>query len=264
MLNWVGINQSMQMRATSRAQDKKLAVNNNLKGGKSIFFMNEILHKLQQGVPCAIFDTEMQTRQWIERFLAWYSGISVQNIKNGIYTDSESDKLVEAREWLRGKNFCHIYDPSWTFDKIYATAKILQRKIGLEFLVYDYIKATNTTSMGANIKEHNYLGDITNFLKNNVAGRLNIAVLAGGQMSPYEERLADSDKINRYASVIAYWIKKPLEEQTEHGGTHKLFIDYNRLGRQFEDDEFIDMMFDGDRCTIKQAKEGIQTITPFK
>lgn len=232
------------------------------KAGKSIFFMNEVLHKLQQGVPCAVFDTEMPTRQWIERFLSWYSGVSVTNIKNGIYTDAQEEKIIEGKEWLKGENFAHIYNPEWTFEEIYTTAKILQRKIGLEFLVFDYIKASNTTSL--KIQEHSFLGDMTNFLKNMVGGKLNIAVVAGAQMSPHENRVADSDKINRYASVIAYWKKKPLEEMTDKGGTHKFFIDYNRLGRQFEEDEYIDMYFDGDHCTIKQAKDSVQQMTPFK
>jgi len=251
------------MREISRAVDKKLQVNNNLKAGKSMFFLNEVYHKLQNGIPCAIFDTEMNTRQWIERFLSLYSGISVHNIKNGIYTTSEKDKIFEGKEWLSKQPFAHLYEPEWTYEKIFTTAKILQRKIGLEFLVFDYIKATSTSSL--QVKEHNFLGDMANYLKNNVAGKLNIAVLAGGQMSPKEQRLADSDKLNRYASVIAYWIKKSLGENCDGSkGTHKFFIEYNRLGRQFEEDEFIDMHFDGDHATIKQAKDGLQYVNAFE
>ena len=106
---------------------------------------------------------------------------------------------------------------------------------------------------------------MANFLKNNVAGKLNIAVLAGGQMSPRETRLADSDKLNRYASVVAYWMKKTLEERDndKSDGTHKIFIEYNRLGSQFEEYQYIDMFFDGDHATIKQMKDGLREFNPF-
>ena len=234
------------------------------KSGKSMFFLNEIYHKLKNNVPCAIFDTEMPTRQFIERFLSLYTGISVANIKNKRYNDEEFQKLLEAKEWLKHKPFAHIYDPEWTQEKIITTAKILQRKIGLDFLVFDYIKATSTSNL--RIKEHNYLGDMANFLKNNVAGKLNIAVLAGGQMSPRETRLADSDKLNRYASVVAYWMKKTIEERQSDDssdGTHKIFIEYNRLGSQFEEYQYIDMFFDGDHAKIKQAKDGLREFNPF-
>lgn len=239
-----------------------IIVGGRAKAGKSMFFLNEVVHKLQNGVPCAILDTEMSTRQWIERFLSLYSGVTVANIKNGRYTSSEKEKILEGKNWLSQQPFAHIYDPEWTQEKIYTTAKILQRKIGLEFLVFDYIKAISTSKL--QIQEHNHLGDMANYLKNNVAGKLNISVLAGGQMSPREQRLADSDKLNRYASVIAYWIKKPIEERSDStSGTHKFFIEYNRLGSQFDEDEYIDMFFDGDHATIKQAKDGLQIYTAF-
>lgn len=233
-----------------------------MKAGKSMFFLNEIYHKLENNVPCAVLDTEMSTRQWTERFLSLHSGVSVANIKNGNYTQSEESKILEGISWLKEKPFAHIYNPEWTQEKIYTVAKILQRKIGLEFLVYDYIKATSVAK--ANVQEHNLLGDMANFLKNNVAGKLDIAILAGGQMSPREQRLADSDKLNRYASTIAYWVEKDFEEKQESGkGSHKFFIEYNRLGRQFEENEYIDMYFDGDHALIKQASDDIQTTDPF-
>jgi len=140
------------------------------------------------------------------------------------------------------------------------TAKQLKQSMGLAFLIYDYIKVDNTS--GENLKEHNVLGDMTNFLKNKVGGALDIPVMAGGQMSPKEQRLADSDKINRYASTIAYWIHKTKEEMINDGtdaGNCKLFIDYNRNGTQMEEDEYLNFSFDGDKATIEQAKKFFNT-----
>jgi len=230
------------------------------KSGKSMFFLNEAIHKVENGVPTAIFDTEMSDERWIIRFLALKSGVEIKKIKNGNYTANEEKSVLEAKEWLKNKPLVHVYDTEWTKDKIYMTAKQLKQSMGLAFLIYDYIKVDNTS--GENLKEHNVLGDMTNFLKNKVGGALDIPVMAGGQMSPKEQRLADSDKINRYASTIAYWIHKTKEEMINDGtdaGNCKLFIDYNRNGTQMEEDEYLNFSFDGDKATIEQAKKFFNT-----
>lgn len=226
------------------------------KSGKSMFFLNEAIHKVENGVPTAIFDTEMSDERWMIRFLALKSGVDIKKVKNGNYSLKEEQDVVEAKDWLKNKPLVHIYDTEWTKDKIYMTAKQLKQSINLSFLIYDYIKVDNTS--GLDLKEHNVLGDMTNFLKNKVGGALDIPVMAGGQMSPKEQRLADSDKINRYASTIAYWMHKTKEEMINDGtdaGNCKLFIDYNRNGVQMEEDEYLNFVFDGNKASIDQAKK---------
>lgn len=224
------------------------------KAGKSVIFMNEALHKASQGVPTSVFDTELNDERWIERLISHITGIKIKDVKSGNYDEISEQKIIETIEYIKTLPLYHVYDPSWTKDKIYIKAKMLKIKYGLGFLIYDYIKADSTEDIS--IKEHNYLGDMTNFLKNKVAGELDIPILAGGQMSPKEQRLADSDKINRYASTIAYWIKKSNEELLADGGsqgTHKLFVDYNRLGKMMSEGEYMNFIFDGDTATIIQA-----------
>lgn len=226
------------------------------KSGKSMFFLNEAIHKVENGVPTAIFDTEMNDERWLVRFLALKSGVEIKRIKNGNYNAQEQRAIENALTWLEKKPLFHIYDPEWTKDKIYMTAKFLKQSVNLGFLIYDYIKVNDTGSIEN--KEHNVLGDMTNFLKNKIGGALDIPILAGGQMSPKEQRLADSDKINRYASTIAYWIRKTKEEMVNDGvdaGNCKMFIDYNRNGTQMEEDEYLNFVFNGDKATILQAKK---------
>lgn len=225
------------------------------KAGKSFLGLNEAIHKLKNGVPTAIFDTEMSSREFLVRALSNLTGIPNRNIKTGVVTEKQAQELMDARNWLKKQPFVHKYDPQWNFDSIYITAKELQKNIGMEFLIYDYIKAMNTQNL--EVQEHNFLGDMTNFLKNNVAGKLDIAMLTFAQMSPREQRVADSDKINRYASVVAYFTEKTLEElqvDGKEGGNRKLFIDYNRLGEQFEQSgSYINLVFDGNRGIITEA-----------
>ncbi len=226
------------------------------KSGKSMFFLNEAIHKVENGIPTAIFDTEMNEERWFIRYIAYKSGVDIQKVKNGGTSLKEDLAIEDAKNWLKEKPLIHIYDADWTKDKIYMTAKKLKVSMNLGFLIYDYIKVGDTN--GIDTKEHNVLGDMTNFLKNKIAGSLDIPVLAGGQMSPKEQRLADSDKINRYASTIAYWIHKTKEEMVNDGedeGNCKLFVDYNRNGSQMESDEYVNFVFDGNKANIKQAKK---------
>jgi replicative DNA helicase len=144
----------------------------------------------------------MSDERWMIRFLALKSGVEIQKVKNGNYTLQEEKAIDEAVNWLENKPLVHIYDTEWTKDKIYMTAKQLKQSMDLGLLIYDYIKVDDTS--GLDSKEHNVLGDMTNFLKNKVGGALDIPVIAGGQMSPKEQRLADSDKINRDYLELGY------------------------------------------------------------
>ena len=70
-----------------------------------------------------------------------------------------------------------------------------------------------------------------------MASELDIPILTGGQMANNSDRLADSSKIERYVSVLAYWMPKTPDEKikdTVKGGNYKLQISKNRLGRQHD------------------------------
>jgi len=234
------------------------------KSGKSVIILNEVWHKISNGIGVLVLDTELPTRQWVERLLAHVTGMTVARIKSGKRTQEERDLIMDVRAKIKSGQLAHIYlpekYPDYKFEDLFMITKAYQQKMGnLGLLAFDYIKANKVS--GIQMQEHQYLGDLTNYLKNDIAGRLNIPILASGQMNDNEDRMADSAKIARYASVIAYWIKKDMEEVIADGkecGTHKIFIDYNRLGRQMDKgSEYINMVADLDRMSIKQSK--IQT-----
>jgi replicative DNA helicase len=224
-----------------------------MKRGKSAFMMNEAIHKLQNGIPVAYFDTEMQSRLFFERMLAYLTKIPVQKIKSGNYTTSEEQQIEEAKKWLKKQKFVHIYNPEWTNDKILITAKILKHKINLGFLVFDYIKSNTKSSS----EQYNELGAKADFLKNNVAGALNIPVLAGAQLNR-QGQTADSDKLERYCSVSVIWREKTKDEiltDGENCGNYALNVKLNRLGEQMQEDDYIDFRFDGSIMTIEEAEQ---------
>ena len=232
-----------------------------MKKGKSAFFLNEAINKIKNGVPTLFYDTEMQDRLFYERMLANITGIEIRKIKSGFYSYDEGQQLAKANEWIKKQPFVHIYAPTTSEEEIYATHKILKYKMGLEFSIFDYIKS-NILSAAEN---YNALGARCDFLKNNVAGELNIAILAGAQLNR-QNQVADSDKLERYVSASLLWRDKTNEEFANDGpdcGTYALQVDLNRLGMQMDENEYIDFNFDGSRMRIEEAKQHDSSSLPF-
>lgn len=226
------------------------------KQGKSVFLMNEVVHKLKNGVPTLVVDSEMPTRLYTERLLAHLSGIEVKRIKNGRYGEEEEERIRKCREWLKKQPFVHLYAPNLPDEKLYSICKMLKYKMGLTFVCYDYLKS-NETSTSDN---YNVLGAKCDFLKNNIAGELDLAVIAACQLNRNNE-VADSIKINRYLSVGIKWEHKTQDMIIEDGqscGNAYAKIYLNRLGRQMQEDdekEYVDFVFDGDLMTIVEAEK---------
>lgn len=232
-----------------------------MKRGKSAFFLNEAMHKLMSGVPTLYVDTEMQDRLFYERILANLTGIEIKRIKTGRYDENDGKKISAANEWMKKQPFVHIYMPEVSDEEVYATCKILKYKMNLQFVVYDYIKSNESSSS----EQYNILGAKTDFLKNRIAGELNLAVLAGAQLNRQDE-ISDSDKIARYISTNIKWREKTIEEVRHDGlkcGNYCARVELNRNGEQMAEDEYIDMMFDGARMRIEEAEKHVKEETPF-
>lgn len=224
------------------------------KRGKSVLLMNEVVHKLRNGVPTLVIDTEMQTRLYTERLISHLTGIEVKRVKSGKYSDEEAARIKSCIDWIKHQPFVHIYDPNMTNEKMYSICKMLKYKMGLTFVAYDYIKS-NETSTSDN---YNILGAKCDFLKNRIAGELDLAVLSACQLNRAGE-VADSDKINRYLSVGIKWDWKSQQMVATDGikcGNTLARIYVNRLGQQMLDEEdYIDFNFSGDTMTIVEAEQ---------
>ena len=222
-----------------------------MKQGKSAFLISEAIHLLEKNYAVAYLDTEMSDQLILERILAALTKIPVKKIRAGNYSPSEEELLKSAIEWLKTRRFVHIYQPVWTNEKIYSTAKVLQYKMGMNFLIFDYLKSNS----GSANDIYNQLGEKCDFLKNQIAGDLNIPVLTAAQLNRHGE-VADSDKIDRYASVSLVWKKKDEEEMPNDWktyGNYYLRVKYNRLGESMDEDDYIDFVFDGSTMQIYEA-----------
>ncbi len=223
------------------------------KTGKSVFCLNECVHMLKAGVPTLYVDTELSTETFVKRMISHVTGIPFKIIQNRSYNEEQNKLIKKCIEWIRGLPFTHIYLPDSNMDEIYSICKILKYKMNLQFFVYDYIKSYNSEAYTNSA----ILGQMADFLKNKIAGELDLAVLSAAQLNR-NDMIANSDNIAKAISTGIYWRFKTAEEIEAAGGVDAgnimAYININRNGPQTDEDSAIYFLFDGDRQRITEAK----------
>lgn len=233
-----------------------------LKTGKSQTVVNEVYRLcILQGIPTAVLDTELSTRFFVTRLIARITGYNMKFIKSGKFQDYPNAvrKVNEAVEMIRKAPLVHKYVFDMSQDEIYNELKKLKIQLNLQICFYDYIKA-NVTSVD-DMQERLQMANMTNFLKNRIAGELDIAVVALAQTNPTPNgdlRIFGSSQVAMYASSIVYLIRKDKElyerDFNELGGNYYLFVKENRNGQQFDDETIgININFNTGNCTMVEA-----------
>lgn len=227
-----------------------------MKRGKSAYFMNEVIFlSLYNGVPSLYIDTEMSDEQFMKRMIANITGIDVKRVENGKYSQEEGAKIDEAIALIKRSPLVHEYMPDG-FDqsKVIALCQQWKNKINIEFVIYDYMKFDDTESA---FDSYNRLGRMCDVLKNLIAGKMDIAVLAGAQLNRQNE-VSSSDKIEMYCSTSIRWFEKTPDMIAKDGidcGNYGASIVLNRNGPQTGEDDYIDILFVGNKMRISDAKK---------
>lgn len=231
------------------------------KQGKSMMLLNCAVDLLRQGYAVLYLDSELNTRLFTARLLAHLSGIEYKRLTAGTYSAEEAKRIDEAREWIKTRRFTHIYIPTFDIQSIYTTVNKVRHTQGLDVLIVDYFKGSGE---GDAFNSYQELGRLTDMVKNQICGDMNIAGIGAAQATT-TGRLADSAKIARNASTIAMITDKTPEEIEADGaecGNKKLRVVVNRNGMQMTQDEYISLLFDGNHILYEQAKQAIPRL-PF-
>ena len=234
------------------------------KTGKSVFCLNETYHMLKAGVPTLYIDTELSTETFVKRLITHITGIPFKVIQNRTYNAEQEELIRRCIDWIHNIPFAHIYLPDSNMDEIYSICRIMKYKMNLQFFVYDYIKSYNSEAYTNSA----ILGQMADFLKNKIAGELDLAVLSAAQLNR-NDMIANSDNIAKAISTGIYWRFKTAEEIASDGGLDAgnvmAYININRNGPQTDEDEAIFFNFDGDRQRITEAKVQKKDLatTPF-
>ena len=231
------------------------------KQGKSMMLLNCAVDLLKQDYAVLYLDSELNTRLFTSRILSHLSGIEYKRLTSGNYSEEEEQRILAAKEWLKTRKFTHIYIPMFDQQSIYTAVNKVKHTQGLDVLIVDYFKGKGE---GDAFDSYQELGRFVDMVKNQICGEMNIAGIGAAQAT-ITGKLADSAKIARNASTIAMISDKTPEEIEADGaecGNKKLRVTVNRNGMQMTQDEYIDLLFDGNHILYEQAKQHIPQ-TPF-
>ena len=234
------------------------------KMGKSAFLSNIAVHVAYRlKLPVLYVDTELSFPEWRSRALATMSGIKERDIKHGGYDNVMFDRLMKTEAIVGEGKLFHEYMPGYSVDKLVALYKKYSYKENIGLIVFDYLKEPDSSSIDRQRKEYQVLGDVTTKLKD-LAGQLNIPALTAVQLNRSND-IADSDRIARYADVVALWSdrkKEEIEEGSVHCGSHKLVIKDTRRGGA-TNESGIGYNFFKDRLEIKEVPIDKQYFSEF-
>lgn len=226
------------------------------KQGKSMMLLNIAVDLMRRGKKVLYIDSELNSRLFTCRLLAHLSKIEFSRVRSGNYSPEEEERINVCLEWLKGKDFTHIYMPMFDAQTIYTTVKKVKHTQGIDVLIVDYFKGRGDGDAFASYQE---LGRLVDLVKNQIAGDMNIAAIGAAQAT-VTGKVADSAKIGRNASTIAIIQDKTPDEIEADGaecGNKKLRIILNRNGAQMAPDEYIDLNFRGNLISYEEAKQHV-------
>lgn len=226
------------------------------KAGKSMMLLNCAVDLLRKGKSVLYIDSELNSKNFMLRLISHVSQVEFKKIKRGTYGEVEADRIDAARKEIKTWKFTHKYIPIADEKTIYGITKKIYHSNGVDVLILDYLKSKKDSDAFGTYQE---MGKIADMCKNVLAGDMDIAALSAVQLTK-AYNVADSSNIERALSSLVYIIHKTQDEIEEDGvdcGNCKLIVRLNRNGEQMIDGEYIDVNFDGNRCTFTEAKQHI-------
>ena len=169
--------------------------------------------KTVDGAIVGFFSLEMSYEQLATRIIAERTGITTHRIRQGDLEKSDFERLREATEELQNLPLYIDDSGGISISQLAARARRLQRSVGLDMLVIDYLQLITTTSAGANANRVQEITQITTTLKA-LAKDLNVPIVALSQLSRAVEQrddkrpqladLRESGSIEQDADVVMF------------------------------------------------------------
>lgn len=168
--------------------------------------------KTVEGAVVGFFSLEMSREQLATRILAERTGIMSHRIRQGDLDKQDFEKLREATEELQNLPLYIDDQGGLSISQVAARARRLQRSVGLDLIVLDYLQLLvgSGKSAGNRVQE---ITEISMGLKT-LAKELNVPVLALSQLSRQVEQrddkrpqlsdLRESGSIEQDADVVAF------------------------------------------------------------
>jgi replicative DNA helicase len=243
------------------------------KVGKSVFGDNVALNVASQNIPVLMIDTEMSKEDHLNRLIANMSGVPINEIATGKFSEDEEKYRVvtECVNKLSSIPYSYISVAGKPFEQILNLIKrwIVQEvktddygKTNNCLVIYDYLKLMSSSSITNNIQEYQALGfQITSL--HNLCVKLDIPCLSFVQLNrdgitkESTDAVSGSDRLIWLCTSFSIFKIKSPEELAEDGpnaGNRKLVPIVARHGGGLDDGDYINMVMKGSHSKLKELK----------
>jgi replicative DNA helicase len=243
------------------------------KVGKSVFADNVALNVASQGIPVLMLDTEMSKEDHLNRILANLSGIPINEVATGSFTD-DNEKTISikaAMEKIKNIPYTYISVAGAPFEQIMnAIKRWIMQEVGQDesgrtnecVVIYDYLKLMSASSITYNIQEYQALGfQITSL--HNLAVKFDFPCLSFVQLNrdgitrETTDTVSGSDRLIWLCTSFSIFKVKSPEELAENGpnaGNRKLVPVVCRHGPGMEDGNYINMRMLGEYASLTELR----------
>jgi len=139
------------------------------KVGKSLIADAIAINIASKNIPVLMLDTEMSKEDHLNRMLASISGVSINRIATGKFTESkiESEKVIKAAQKLKDIPYHYISIAGQSFENILSIMrKWIYQYVGFDengrtndcAIIYDYLKLMSSEGINASMQEYQVLG----------------------------------------------------------------------------------------------------------
>jgi replicative DNA helicase len=184
--------------------------------GKTSFGLNIATNAaLKFGKRIGIFSCEMNRNSLVRRMLCSEALVNELNLRRGIVSKQDQDKIVRAAGKLYEVNIVFDDTPNIPILELRSKARKMKKDYEIDMLIIDYLQLiTVGDEVGKNVPRHEQIAYVSRSLKG-LARQLNIPIIALAQLNrnlesrgddskPRLSDLKDSGSIEQDADVILF------------------------------------------------------------
>ena len=243
------------------------------KVGKSVFADNVALNVASQGIPVLMLDTEMSKEDHLNRIIANLSGVPINEVATGSFTDDDEQTISVkgAIEQIKNIPYTYISVAGSPFEQIInAIKRWIIQEVGQDesgrtnecVVIYDYLKLMSSASITNNIQEYQALGFQIASL-HNLSVKYDFPCLSFVQLNrdgitrETTDTVSGSDRLIWLCTSFSIFKVKSPEELAESGpnaGNRKLVPVVCRHGPGMEDGNYINMRMLGEYACLTELR----------
>lgn len=194
-------------------------------------------------IPVAIFSLEMSSVQLATRLLSTESQITSENLRKGMLSDEEKNKLNIALNNLSESPIYIDDTPALTMFDLRTKCRKLKQKNNIQLIVIDYLQLMVGSNDGGNSTREQEISSISRGIKA-LAKELNVPILCLSQLSrkveqrqgnqkPQLSDLRESGSIEQDADIVMFIYRAEyykLEPENSIPGSAEIIVGKHRNG----------------------------------